>query len=154
MSRRFRRAAIISRLFLAAFRISLSRLLFLFEMFAIVSSPSKGVARLPLPHQVGERCRRFESDRPIRSDAAKRGSCELVECAGYWLQHLRPGRTVTREPLRDKGSLSQILGLGSLLERRIEQNSNYNCEVGAILLSRLSDVNPQNCEGFATGIKL
>jgi hypothetical protein len=32
MSRRLKRAAIISRLFLAAFRISLSRRLFLFEM--------------------------------------------------------------------------------------------------------------------------
>jgi len=73
-------------------------------MFAIVSSPSRGVARLLLPHLVGERSRRFESDRPIRRDAAKRGSCELVECAGYWLQHLRPGWTVTREPLWDKVS--------------------------------------------------
>jgi hypothetical protein len=35
MSRRLKRAAIISRLFFAAFLISLSRLLFLFEMLAI-----------------------------------------------------------------------------------------------------------------------
>jgi hypothetical protein len=35
MSRRLKRAAIVSRLFFAAFRISLSRLLFRFEMLAI-----------------------------------------------------------------------------------------------------------------------
>jgi hypothetical protein len=35
MSRRVKRAAIISRLFFAAFLISLSRLLFLLEMFAM-----------------------------------------------------------------------------------------------------------------------
>jgi hypothetical protein len=35
MSRRFKRAAIISRLFFAAFLISFSRLLFLFEIFAM-----------------------------------------------------------------------------------------------------------------------
>jgi len=58
-----------------------------------------------------------------------------------------------RTSVRQTFGLS-ILGLGSLLECRVSQNSNYNCEVGAILLSRLSDVNPQNCEGFATRIKL
>jgi hypothetical protein len=45
MSRRLNRAAIISRLFFAAFFISLSRLLFRFEIFAIVGSPSEGVAK-------------------------------------------------------------------------------------------------------------
>jgi hypothetical protein len=35
MSRRFKRAAIISRLFFAAFLISFSRLLFLFEILAM-----------------------------------------------------------------------------------------------------------------------